>query len=88
VAFITHEPWVRIPPLDIVRGNVVSEVSVGGDSPGEIRERNIWISPDPAFLDHAKIPVVSAGHLIVLKRQWRGHRQQIADAGRVVDPEG
>jgi hypothetical protein len=61
---------------------------VRGDSPRQIREPNIWIPADPAFLDHAEIPVITPGHLIELEGQWRGHCQEVPDARRIVDSEG
>ena len=75
---------------DVVRDHVVIPVGVPfrNDALREISHRHVRVAAHPAIRDDAIVPVIAALDLVVDERISRRDREQVADAGIIVDRKG
>src|SRR5687767_4115830 len=86
---VAEEARVVVVLLDVVRDHIVIPVGItfGDDALGELRQGNIGITTHATIGDRPVVPVIAAFDAVV--DEWIGgrHREEVADAGIVIDGE-
>jgi len=88
VAVVAGEARIVVVLLDVILRHVVVVLAAGSDLVGQVADRDIGITPNPPVVgDGAVVPMVTPGDGLEIEWVRRCHREDIADACIIGDPE-
>jgi hypothetical protein len=87
VAVVADKPGIVVVLLDVIRNDVIIVLAGPGDARSEFSQAYVRVSPDPAVRNQPVVPVVAPDEFVILEWIGRGDREDIANAGVVIDGE-